>query len=46
VNGPLLGQVRLAWRRFLAEPAPRVDVQRSVSDHVRDAWILHGPRWH
>ncbi len=45
MNRPLR-RVRLAMRRFLAEPAPWVDVQRSMSDLVRDEWILHGPRWH
>jgi hypothetical protein len=35
-------RVRLAVRRFLSEPVGG----RDARDRLRDAWILHGPRWH
>jgi hypothetical protein len=46
-EGPMTGplrRIRRALLRLLIEPAQGGD--RRVSDGIRDAWILHGPRWH
>jgi hypothetical protein len=46
MGSPLRRRIRLAVRRFLAEPTAGAGPRRSASDRTRDAWILHGPRWH
>jgi hypothetical protein len=38
-------RIRRALRRFLSEPAGG-PAAIGASDRIRDAWILHGPRWH